>query len=449
MHHGDPTTGRPDPSTDEVRPIPPAQRRQLQQRYEHGCRAADAKQFTAASEMFAGCLASDPGNVVYAQALLEALKAKYTSVDKRGKLARLKAFAMQAALQRARNQGDHQARLRLAIDLVRNNPWDRAGLIALAEICQARQAEEGQLFYLAAALAASPDDPQLNRLTGQALAETGRFEQALDCWRQVAQADASDEEAQAMIRLLRPPEPTADSQAVEHRLRTAIANDPTQLANYLELADLLDQQACHAKSLQALVQATASTGAGDLAIVERQENCRIRLAEQQIQIAQRLLEITDSQATARLVARLVAERDRVELDVYAAQSGRQPEDARLQHEVGVRLKRLGQFSQALGPLRQAVESESCKAIACIELGECLQHLRQFSAAVSSYEQALQAAVPKSDLQKLALYRAGVLAMGLEAWDSAQSHLTELTTLEPGYRDVAERLDKLCEISKKE
>ena len=47
-----------------------------------------------------------------------------------------------------------------------------------------------------------------------------------------------------------------------------------------------------------------------------------------------------------------------------------------------------------------------------------------------------------ELRKRALYRAGVLAAGLKDLDAAQKHLSAVAGLDYGYRDVAQRLDKL-------
>jgi hypothetical protein len=48
-----------------------------------------------------------------------------------------------------------------------------------------------------------------------------------------------------------------------------------------------------------------------------------------------------------------------------------------------------------------------------------------------------------DTKKLALYRAGVLAAELGDRDRAEKHLTQLAAIDFGYRDVADRLDKLA------
>ncbi len=48
-----------------------------------------------------------------------------------------------------------------------------------------------------------------------------------------------------------------------------------------------------------------------------------------------------------------------------------------------------------------------------------------------------------DTKKLALYRAGVLAAELNDRERAEKHLTQLAAIDFGYRDVADRLDKLA------
>ena len=79
----------------------------------------------------------------------------------------------------------------------------------------------------------------------------------------------------------------------------------------------------------------------------------------------------------------------------------------------------------------------------LALGECFQHIEQYRLAMSNYEQAIEEISDREeDVKKLALYRASVLAMGLKDFDKAEKYLTDLAGLEFGYKDVAERLDKI-------
>jgi hypothetical protein len=79
----------------------------------------------------------------------------------------------------------------------------------------------------------------------------------------------------------------------------------------------------------------------------------------------------------------------------------------------------------------------------LHLGESFQYIKQFPLALSSYEAAVQATDDfQADTKKLALYRAGVLAAELKNREKAEKYLTQLAGMDFGYRDVADRLDKL-------
>ena len=69
-------------------------------------------------------------------------------------------------------------------------------------------------------------------------------------------------------------------------------------------------------------------------------------------------------------------------------------------------------------------------------------MRNYSTAVDSLTDR------ETDLRKRALYRAGVLAAGLEDLESAKKYLSVLAELDYGYRDVAQRLDKLDSVPDK-
>jgi hypothetical protein len=61
----------------------------------------------------------------------------------------------------------------------------------------------------------------------------------------------------------------------------------------------------------------------------------------------------------------------------------------------------------------------------------------------NYEAAVESLTDRElELRKRALYRAGVLAGGLEDVDGARKYLSTLAGLDFNYRDVAQRLDKL-------
>jgi tetratricopeptide (TPR) repeat protein len=313
----------------------------------------------------------------------------------------------------------------------------------------------------------------------------GQFDQAIACWHRVEQAKPHDEEAQqAISRLsvektihqggydpaLLGPQKDGAAQAAkpisvarlsknagdaddedaaaaltpEERFNAAIAKDPSSVENYFRLADLYLSHQRLDDAQRTLEQANQATGGGDLNVRERLEDLQIRRAARQMDSARRHYEHEKSSDAQQLYDRARAQANQVELEVYAARVDRDPNNPRLQFELGMRLKKAGKPKQAITALQSARTDPKRRALVLLELGECFQKIEQYKLAVSHYEQSIEAA-DSSDVEtrKLALYRAGVLATGLRELDRAERHLTELAGLDYGYRDVSDRLDKIA------
>jgi len=125
---------------------------------------------------------------------------------------------------------------------------------------------------------------------------------------------------------------------------------------------------------------------------------------------------------------------------------RYPTNLAFKFELALRLKRAKLYNEAIKMFQDARNDSKRKGSALLELGECFQMIKQYKLAMGSYEQAAKD-IPdrEEDLKKLALYRCGVLAMGLKTWDMAEKYLTELAGFDFGYKDVSERLDKIARL----
>jgi tetratricopeptide (TPR) repeat protein len=152
-----------------------------------------------------------------------------------------------------------------------------------------------------------------------------------------------------------------------------------------------------------------------------------------------------------LVERLHENLLRVELQIYDARSQRFPEDLSLKHRVGTLLKRMGNYREAAHRFQESRNLPDFYLSATVDLGECLQHLKQYVKALHCYERAAEKSAGQQaalDLHKLALYRAGVLATGMKEWETAEQMLSTLVDVDAGYKDARARLDKLRQISDK-
>jgi tetratricopeptide (TPR) repeat protein len=471
--------------TVRLAPVSPAVRQRLQTVFEHAQRCVEKADHDYAHDLYTQCISEDPANLIYLQQLLSNLSQKYGNNRKGVRLAGFKIRGARAALVKSAAKGLWREAFLSAGAALRSNPWDVATLLTMADAYEQMGSDECMLYTLRWALDAAPKNVVVNRRAAVALTRLGQFDQAITCWRRVEQAKPRDLEATNAISqlsvekaiqqggynqdLLRgdvdvagleesvrarvtesrasfqpPTSGQADASAREQALAEAIQTRPAELTNYVVLAELLAGQERLREAEEVLTKALAASGGGDLSIRERLEDVHLRRAYQQVDIAERRAQQQKTQEASELAQRMVAQLNQAELEVYAARSGREPSNLLLQYELGLRCQRAGRFKEAISALQRARGDAKHRAMVQIHLGECFQHIRQFTLAMSSYEAAVEAAdTLQPDVRKLALYRAGVLAAELKDLHKAEKYLTELAAVDFGYRDVPERLDKLA------
>jgi tetratricopeptide (TPR) repeat protein len=472
-----------------------ATRQRLQSVFEHARRSAEKKEHDYAHDLFTQCFVDDGANLIYLQHLLANLSQKFGNSKKGSTLASIKITRPRMSLSKAADKRQWRDAFAAAADALKLNPWDIGTLLALAEVYEAVKADECQWFVLRWALDAAPKDVNVNRSAGRLLGGMGQFDQAIACWRRVLAVKPIDEEASKAVSQLGVEQTirkggyqqellhgaladaskleasvrgnaaegdaeislpaggkattqpaTQDSASRERELRARLDAAPADLPTYLELAGLYSSQERFREAQQILSRALDASGGGDLAIRERLEDAQLQHAQQQVHIAKRRAEVEKSDEAKELARRMAARANQAELEVYSARSAREPANLRLKYEMGLRFKRAGKFREAIQALQAASDDPRLKAQIQIQLGESFQHIRQFRLALSSYEAAIAATDSMQlDTRKLALYRAGVLSLEMEELEKAEKLLTELAAVDFGYRDVADRLDKLAQM----
>jgi tetratricopeptide (TPR) repeat protein len=464
-------------------PITAAVRQRLQAVFEHAQRCAEKSDYVYAHDLFAQCLVEDPANLIYLQHFLGNLAQKYGNSKKGVRFSGLKSKSSRMALNKAAGKGQWKEAFTAACEALKSNPWEVSTLLDVAEAYQQIGSDDCQLFVMRWALDASPKDIPVNRKAAETLTRLGQFDQAIGCWRRVEQAKPGDEEASKAISKLSVERTiqkggyneeilkgSTDSRELEERvtqnrpeaiaaaaaakskaesgqekdLLAAIDAKPADVEKYLELADVFTAQNRLREAVDILGRALAASGGGDLRVRERLEDASLRRAQHQVSVAQRRAEQDKTEEAIDLARRMTAQANQAELEVYAARAGRNPGNSLLQYELGLRCKRAGKFKEAIQAFQAARDETRQKAQVQLHLGESFQYIKQFKLALSSYEAAVQAAdTSQPDTKKLALYRAGVLALELNDREKAEKHLTQLAAIDFGYRDVAERLDKLA------
>jgi len=237
--------------------------------------------------------------------------------------------------------------------------------------------------------------------------------------------------------------PAATALTPEQRLQTAVARDPEDFSNFLELADLQARDGRLAEAEASLTEAQRIAGDDNLAVRERLEDVQLQRGRERLETAERHAATEKTPATVATLKRVQDEVNQAELDIYAARCDRSPNNPALHYELGQRLKQAKKFSEAIQHFQSARADVKHKTSVLVELGECFQHIQQYKLALTNYVQAVEAGGERgTSPRKLALYRAGKLAMGLKDLELAEKYLTELAGLDFGYRDVGECLDKL-------
>ena len=225
-------------------------------------------------------------------------------------------------------------------------------------------------------------------------------------------------------------------------LERAIQEQPAVIEPYLELADLLERDARVEEAEAVLLKALAASG-NDIKVREHFEDRQLRWARHRVHLAEKRLEAEDTPANREALERLRAAQIKHEVEVYSARCSRYPENIGWRYELALRLKAAGNHAEAIRHFQDVLQDARRKGAVSLELGECFQKIKQYQLAMSNYVTAVESLTDRElELRKRALYRAGVLAAGLEDLDTARKYLSTLAGLDYGYRDVAQRLDKL-------
>jgi tetratricopeptide (TPR) repeat protein len=241
-------------------------------------------------------------------------------------------------------------------------------------------------------------------------------------------------------------EPNSDRIA---SLEKALAHDEADLELYRELGEMYTEAGRLREAFQVFKRGLEASGGHNLKLRELVEDAQIRMVRGQVAIAEKRAAAEKTVESQELAKRFRTELNRQELAVLASRSDRYPHDLSLKFELGIRLKREENFREARGAFEAARAEPKLRGLATLELGECFQHLRQYGNAAKCYQAAVEQLETNSEPYKLALYRGGVLATALKNLDAARKALEQLWRIDPNFRDVASRLDKLSRIGDKE
>lgn len=449
--------------------------------------------FDYAYDMLRQCVSEDPSSLAYAQSFRGYLTAKHAGSGKKSSVfGSLVTMSGRGGVAKHAGRGEWPQAFAAACQALKKNPVDLPVLREMAAGCGVLDHIEVQLFYLRWALDIDLNDVENNRAAAEALSVARQFEQAIACWQRVLKQKPTDEEARKAVsrlsveqtlheggydhELLKSEGASPDLPAVrvadlaakdepgkeqaasdpaaaaakktDEQLAEAIDEDPKDLASAAALAERLTKQERLDEALKLVRRSLKTSTDPDTPEHSKLEDLQLQIARGQRDAAQKLAQKDRSLETVKKAKKRVQQANRIELEVFAARVERSPSDTRSQFELGLRQKRAGQHREAIKAFQAARSDQRHAAEIQLHLGECFQFIDQFKLAASSYEAAVQAARSgDEETFKMALYRSGVLSMGLKDLDRAESRLTELAGLDFSYKDVGDRLDKIASLRK--
>ncbi len=456
----------------KIGPLTPAKRKRLQKCFEHGSMLSGKGNYDYAAQMFAQCVGSDPGNLIYTQNLLSNLIKKYNNNKKGSRGASLTGAGKKANIKKAQLKKDWRGVVKAGLEFLPLNPWDSQTLIDMAKACEELELDECAIAYLKVALDASPKDIALNRLAADTFARVAHFDEAIKCLQRIAALKPKDQNLQREINQLTVNKTihkggyetaetsldvSVDKKATElktggaielteeQRLRREIRRHPEEVTNYSALKDYYFKLEDFAESEQIMQEGLEATGS--MRAREELEDVQIHRAHEELIKAKQRAEGKKTEEAVSLYKRMKDELNKREAEVFNSRCDRYPGDYSLRYEFGIRLKRLGKYAEAIEQLQQARNEPRKKAVAALETGECFQQIKRYPLALNSYKEAVESCgVLEEDIKKLALYRAGWLCKGLKDYDAAEQFLSELAGKDYGYKDVAKLLDEIAENS---
>ncbi len=226
------------------------------------------------------------------------------------------------------------------------------------------------------------------------------------------------------------------------RLERQVNETPGRADLYLELADYYIQQGREYNAEKILAKGIEPTENPE--IRRRWEEMALLRSQKKLELAERRISVEGTEASKNGLAEAQQSHQRMVLDIYNSRMERDPDDQTLRFDFGMQLKRAGKTEEAYDQLSRALDHPEHKAGANLAAGECLQRLKKYGEALQLFRHAIEMSeeLQQEDYRKLALYRAGTLAVAIKLIEPAQRYLSELVALDPVYRDAAAKLTEI-------
>jgi tetratricopeptide (TPR) repeat protein len=442
-------------------------------------RATDAlakSNFDYAIQMYLDACKIVPDHLPYRQALRLTQRRKYgNEPEKVGKLVGMRIQPIRLRIKTEKAQGHWAKVLELCEEAFGHNPWDIATARDSAEAATHLGFHELAAWTLETVFPQAQTDVEFLRQLAYAYEELHQWSKAILCWERVAKQVPADDVARRKLKDLAanavithgeyaersatPSEPVVETKPIdvpetgrawkaqdpEQRYLKAIAEQPEQERNYIDLAE-------HYKAHQRLDDAEKILAQGVKTIPS---SGYLKSAHADVQIArlQRAVESWtrkvqqhpgDAEAKAKLeqLHKMLAE---YEVKEYKRRVERSPEDAGLRIELGTRLARQGKHDEAIAEFQQARTAPAHRISALVHAASSFEAKNLPKLAERNLQDALKAVEPE-DLESLKTihYKLARLAESQDQLELAEEHYNEVAAIDYTYQDVPARLQAVTQ-----
>lgn len=135
------------------------------------------------------------------------------------------------------------------------------------------------------------------------------------------------------------------------------------------------------------------------------------------------------------------ERDTFELSEAEDRVKRYPNDLQFRYELGVLLYENDRLNEAIQQFQQAQRNPQRRNRALYYMAMCFKNKQQYDIALEQLEKAASEMQIMDETKKDVLYELGIICESMEDKEKAARYFKEIYSVDIGYRDVAEKIEK--------
>jgi tetratricopeptide (TPR) repeat protein len=225
------------------------------------------------------------------------------------------------------------------------------------------------------------------------------------------------------------------------QLELAVRDYPANPDLYLKLASLYMEKDRDYDAERILAKGKESTD--DPRVAEYWEEVAMVRHDRKVELAAKHHASDPSKETEQALADARKMRDRFQTDVFLNRCQREPENAALRYQLGLRHKQAGKMRDAYECFVQALPDPRQHALAAFEMAECLVQGGKLVEALQYYREAANSATwSQAECKKQALFSSATLAAKMRLFPLALRYLKALADVDPLYPEAQDLRDEI-------